>query len=299
MDNINLELYKVFYFVAIEKNLTKAAQKLFISQPAITQSIKKLEEQIGYNLFYRTKHGMNLTEAGTVLYEHLQIPMECILQTKLKMKNEVEEKNHIIRIGAGNTLFKNNVIEPLKRFKKKYPNVIIEILDGSTKELFQQIENDLLDILLINIPTMYDTTYSIQTIEEVQDAFIASKELKEYQDKEFTFQELNELPLVLQKSSSSSKRFLEKLCKKYNTELNPSYELLTYSLVLDFVKSGLAVGFINKNHVKKELEKKELYEIKTKFKIPTREIGIVINPKKENNPILKDFVHYLKKEKSL
>lgn len=297
MNNINLELYKVFYFVAIEKNLTKAAKKLFISQPAITQSIKKLEEQIGYTLFYRTKHGMSLTEAGTILYDHLKLPIECILESKQKIKEEIEEKNHIIRIGAGNTLFKNNVIEPLKKFKKKYPNVIIEVLDGSTKDLFQQIENNLLDILLINLPTMYDTIYPVQIIERVQDAFIASKDLKEYQDRCFSFPELNELPLVLQKSSSSSKRFLEKLCKKYNTELKPSYELLTYSLVLDFVKAGLAVGFINKSHIKKELEKKELYEIKTNFEIPSREIGLVINPKKQNNPILKDFIHYLKKEK--
>lgn len=297
MDNTNLELYKVFYFVSIEKNLTKAAQRLFISQPAITQSIKKLEEQMGYSLFYRTKHGMNLTEAGTILYNHLQIPMECILQAKQKLKDEIEEENCIIRIGAGNTLFKNNVIEPLKKFKKKYPNVIIEVLDGSTKELFQQIENNLLDILLINLPTMYNTNYPVQIIEKVQDAFIASKDLKEYQDKCFSFQELNELPLVLQKSSSSSKRFLEKLCKKYNTELKPSYELLTYSLVLDFVKAGLAVGFINKNHIKKEIEKRELYEIKTNFKIPPREIGLIINPKKNNNPTLQDFIHYLKKEK--
>lgn len=297
MNDINLELYKVFYFVAVEKNLTKAAQRLFISQPAITQSVKKLEEQLGYSLFYRTKHGMNLTEAGTILYNHLQIPMECILNTKKKLEEEIEEKNNIIRIGAGNTLFKNNVIEPLKRFKQKYPNVVIEVLDGSTKDLLEQIENDLLDILLVNMPMIYDTTYEVQTIEKVQDAFIASKELKKYQDKCFSFKELNELPLVLQKSSSNSKRFLERLCKKYNTELKPSYELLTYSLVLDFVKSGLAVGFINKNHIKKELEKKELYEIKTNFEIPPREIGLVINPRKEKNPILEDFILYLKKEK--
>lgn len=297
MNDINLELYKVFYFVAVEKNLTKAAQRLFISQPAITQSIKKLEEQIGYSLFYRTKHGMNLTEAGMILYNHLQIPMECILNTKKKLEEKIEEKNNIIRIGAGNTLFKNNVIEPLKKFKQKYPNVVIEVLDGSTKDLLEQIENDLLDILLVNMPMMYDTTYEVQTIEKVQDAFIASKELKKYQDKCFSFKELNELPLVLQKSSSNSKRFLEKLCKKYNTELKPSYELLTYSLVLDFVKSGLAVGFINKNHIKKELEKKELYEIKTNFEILPREIGLVINPRKEKNPILEDFILYLKKEK--
>ena len=242
---------------------------------------------------------MNLTEAGVILYQRLQIPMECILQAKQKMKEEIVEKNNTIRIGAGNTLFKNNVIEPLKSFKRKYPNVMIEVLDGSTTELFQKMENDLLDILLINMPIMYDTTQPIETIEKVQDAFIASKDLTEYKDRTFSFQELNELPLVLQKASSSSKRFLEKLCKKSNTELKPSYELLTYSLVLDFVKAGLAVGFINKNHIKQELEQKELYEIKTDFEIPSREIGLVINPRKENNPILKDFIHYLKKEKQI
>lgn len=295
MENISLELYKVFYFVVVEGSLTKAAQKLYISQPAITQSIKKLEEQIGYSLFYRTKHGMNLTEEGMILFNYLKIPMECIIQAKQKIKEEIEESNKIIRIGAGNTLVKNNIIGPLKKFKQKYPQVNIEILDGSNKELFDLIENDLLDILLINMPSANNSLYPIQAIEKVQDAFIASKELKEYQDKCFSLKELSELPLVLQKSSSSSKRFLEKLAKKYNVELSPSYELLTYSLVLDFVKAGLAIGFINKNHIKEELEKKELYELKINFEIPPREIGLVINPKKENNPILEDFIRYLKK----
>ncbi len=87
MENVNFELYKVFYYVAKHKNLTRAAEELFISQPAITQSIKKLEEQIGYTLFYRTKHGMNLTKEGEILLDYLKNSIECLQSGKAKSKN--------------------------------------------------------------------------------------------------------------------------------------------------------------------------------------------------------------------
>lgn len=297
MNNINFELYKVFYYVGLEKNLTRASQKLFISQPAITQSIKKLEEQIGYSLFYRTKHGMELTEEGNILFNYLKYPIECLLNGTVKLNEELDINKQTIRIGAGNTLVKNNVIEPLKIFKEKYPNITIEIIDGATKDLFESMKNNLLDIIIFNMPTPYDCPFPIEVIEKVQDAFIANKNFKEYKNKTFSLNDLNELPLVLQKASSNSKLFLEKICRKHNVELKPSYELLTYSLVLDFVKNGLAIGFINKNHIKKELQNGDLYELKVNFEIPQREIGIAINPKKQNNKILKEFIEYFKKEK--
>lgn len=296
MNNVNFELYKVFYYVGMEKNLTRASEKLFISQPAITQSIRKLEEQIGYQLFYRTKHGMELTEAGVILFDYLKYPIECLINGTTKLIEELEEKQQIIRIGSGNTLVKNNVIEPLKKFKKKYPNVTIEIMDGATKDLVEAMKNDLLDITIFNMPVIYEHPFQIEVIEKVQDAFIANKSFTEYKNKTFSLSELNEIPLVLQKASSNSKHFLEKICKKHNVELKPNYELLTYSLVLDFVKNGLAIGFINKNHIKKELQTEELYELNINFEIPPREIGIAINPKKKDNQILKEFVEYLKKE---
>ena len=296
MNNINFELYKYFYYVASEKNLTRASQRLFISQPAITQSIKKLEEKIGYSLFYRTKHGMELTEAGSILYDYLKYPIECVIKAQGKLDDELNKENKVIRIGAGNTLVKNNVINPLKEFKAKYPNVKVEIIDGATSDLLKLMENNLLDIVILNMP-VDNNTFNIEIIEKVQDAFIASSKFIEYKDRIFSFKDLNTLPLVLQKSSSNSKRFLEKLCKKYNVELNSDYELLTYSLVLDFVKSGLAIGFINKNHIKKELQNGELYELNINFEIPPREIGIAINPKIKNNIIIQEFIEYLKNEK--
>ena len=104
--NINFELYKVFYFVAKNKNLSKAANELFISQPAVTQSIKKLEEEMGYKLFYRTKSGMNLTKDGEILYEFLKKPIEALTSGKKHLKDEVSNNSMTIRIGSGTTLIK-------------------------------------------------------------------------------------------------------------------------------------------------------------------------------------------------
>ena len=106
MENINFELYKVFYYVVKNNNLSKAAKELFISQPAVTQSIKKLEEEIGYKLFYRTKSGMNLTKDGEILYNFLKKPIEALSDGKKYLLNINNSNSLTIKIGGSATLIK-------------------------------------------------------------------------------------------------------------------------------------------------------------------------------------------------
>ena len=121
MENINFELYKVFCCVSKYKNITKASHELFISQPAITQTIKKLEKQIGYTLFYRTKQGVELTDDGQFLYDYLKIHVDCLCITNEKISEIKNSINKTVRIGSGTTLIETTLIEPLKIFKNLYP----------------------------------------------------------------------------------------------------------------------------------------------------------------------------------
>ncbi|MCI9233353.1 MAG: LysR family transcriptional regulator [Bacilli bacterium] len=297
MENVNFELYKVFYYVAKHKNLTRAAEELFISQPAITQSIKKLEEQIGYTLFYRTKHGMNLTKEGEILLDYLKVPIECLQSGKRKIEELFEEKNIIIRFGGGTTVLQHNLLGPLQKFRSHHTQIQFLIKHDISKKLLEMLVNDQLDLVILTslVPTSEDILFI--PIEEMHDRFVASmQEFGDFKNKIFSMKELNTLPLILQESSSSTRAFLDGIASNERVILNATYELVSYGLVLEFVKAGLGVGFINTNRIDKEIKSKTLFELKTDFEIPSRHVYVAIHKKNANNKLLQEFIRYLKKE---
>lgn len=294
IENIDFELYKVFYYVAKNKNLSKAANDLFISQPAVSQSLKKLEEELGVKLFYRTKTGMNLTEDGEVLYDYLKKPIECLNNGKRHLINEKDNKEMTIRIGSGTTLIKYSLIPVLKIFKEEFPNVKFEIVQGITSTLMEMLDNDLLDMVLLSINPGNKDDKRVLVIEEAQDVFCYRSDAFNL-NKTFSMKELNDLPLLLQSDVSTSRKFLDDLASKNHVILKSKYDIASYALVLDFLKEGLGVGFVNYNHVKDDIGNGKLSILKTNFKIPTRKIGLCINKKIIDDPIIKKFTMYIKK----
>lgn len=294
MENINFELYKVFYYVAKNKNLSRAANDLFISQPAVSQSLKKLEEELGVKLFYRTKAGMNLTDDGEVLFNYLKKSIECLNNGKHHLIGEKDNKNITIRIGSGTTLIKYSLLPVLKIFKEEFPNVKFEIVQGITSNLLNMFDDNLLDMVIININPGTKNDKKIFVIEEVQDIFCYRKDSFNF-NKIFSMNELNDLPLLLQSKVSTSRKFLDDLASKEHVILKSKYDIASYGLVLDFLKEGLGVGFVNYNHVKDEINNGNLKILKTDFKVPTRKIGLCINKKIISNPIIQKFMQYIKK----
>ena len=174
MENINFELYKVFYYVAKTKNITKASEILLISQPAITQTIKKLENELNITLFYRTSRGMELTSAGEELFQNIKNSIECLNNCK-RLLDEFDSKEiKTIRIGGGTTLLKHNALEGFKVFKEKYPNIKIEINRGITSELLNKLHDNILELVLFNMPVQIDENLDYKIIETTQDVFVAN-----------------------------------------------------------------------------------------------------------------------------
>ncbi len=296
MENINYELYKVFYYVAKTKNITKASEILLISQPAITQTIKKLESELDATLFYRTSRGMELTNLGEELFQNIKNSIECLNNCK-RLLNEFDLKEiKTIRIGGGTTLLKHNALMGFKVFKEKYPNIKIEIIRGITSELLNKLHDNILDLVLFNMPVQMDENLDYRIIETTQDIFVANSNFYDnLKGKKISIKELTNLPLVLQSDVSSSRKFLNSICKKNKILLNNSYELESYDLVLAFVKAGLGIGFINKNHILKEIGTGELFELNIDYQIRTRQIGIAFNKKNANSKYIIEFINAINK----
>lgn len=295
--NIDFELYRIFYVVANNKNITKASEELNISQPAISKSIKNLEEQLGGQLFVRTKRGVVLTEEGEEFYKYIKQAIEFINNAENKFSDLINLETGCIKIGISKTLTKEFLLPYLKEFNRLYPKIDIQIKTNVASELIYKLKNGLIDIVILNLNNIqYGNDIEITKCKKTNDCFVVNKKYKELINKEIELKDLNNYPLVLQSKGSNTRDFLDDFTKKNNVILKPHIELSSYSLVLEFVKNGFGIGYVTKEYVKKELENKELYEIKIKEKIPSKYIAIALSKNHIPNFSTKKLIEIIKEK---
>ena len=173
--NVNMELYKIFYIVAKNGSISAAANILFISQPAITFQIKKLEEQLGVSLFTRTKHGVILTEEGKTLFNYVKTGMENIINGENAITNLKNLDSGTIRIGVSTTICRYILMPHLEKFHEKYPKIDIQINNNLSNNLLKELRNGNLDILIMFSPENDNKDLIIKPITDVQDIFVGNK----------------------------------------------------------------------------------------------------------------------------
>ena len=286
----------IFYVVANKKNITKAAEELFISQPAVSKAIKKLENNLGGKLFNRTKKGVVLTEEGKEFYNYIKIALEYINNAENKFNDLINLETGTIKIGVSATLTKYFLTPFLEKFHDLHPKINIQIDTNITKVLFDKLKNGLLDLVILNLPYKKENDIKIIKCKNIQDAFYANKNYENLKNKELSLNELNNYPLVLQAKSSNTRTFLDDFTKENNVTLNPNMELASYSLVTEFTKIGFGIGYLTKEYIQDELKNKELFEIKLKEKIPRRSIGIAYSNKNLPSFATKEMIRIITKK---
>lgn len=278
MDN-NYESYKVFYFVALHGSISKAAEQLLISQPAVSFQIKSLEEQLGVTLFVRTKKGVTLTEEGKIFFSHIKAGIESFINGEHALTNFKNLDYGSIRIGASTTVSKYVLMPYLEQFHEKYPNIDIQIINTLTETLLTDLRNGNLDLLILNLPMNEAKDLKVQKVMDVHDIFVGNKKYYDLTKGKLRLEELKQYPLLFQKSPSNTRNFLNQYLKKNHVSLTPKMEIVSYNLIMDFVKSGFGIGYATEEFIKEELKNKELYKIEVIPEIPKRLIGIVTRSK--------------------
>lgn len=296
--NINFELYRIFYVVANHSNITKASEELNISQPAISKSIKNLEDQLGGNLFIRTKRGVILTEEGKEFYNYIKQAIEYINNAEKKFTNLINLETGYIKIGINTTLTKEFLLPFLEEFHSLYSKIDIQIITGLTTELISKLKNGLIDIVILNINNKdYGNDIEIIKCQKINDCFVVNSKFKELINKEISLKDINNYPLILQKKGSNTRDFLDNIAKENYVILKPNIELASYSLVVEFSKIGLGIGYVTKKYIQKELKNKELYELNIKEKIPSRYIGIALSKNHLPSFSTKKLIEIIEKDK--
>ena len=296
--NIDFELYRIFYTVANHGNITKAALELNISQPAISKSIKNLEEQLGGTLFIRTKRGVILTNEGKEFYNYIKKAIEYITSAENKFTDLINLETGCIRIGISTTLTKEFLLPYLEKFHKLYPNIDIMISTDISSKLLTKLRNGLIDIVILNLNNKKDDDdIEIIKCKKINDCFIINKDYLNLNELNLSIKDLNNYPLILQAKESNTRKFIDNLAKKNNIILKPNMELASYTLVVAFTKIGFGIGYATKEFIKKELENKELFELKIKETIPPRYIGIALCKNNLPNFSTKKLIEIIKNKK--
>lgn len=296
--NIDFELYRIFYTVANNGNITKAAEELMISQPAISKSIKNLEEQLGGQLFVRTKRGVVLTDEGREFYNYIKQAIEFISSAENKFSELINLETGSVKIGISSTLTKNFLLPYLREFHRLHPKIDIQIDTAISAELLHKLKNGLIDIVIFHVRDVdYGKDIEITKCREIRDCFVVNDSYKDLLNREVSLTELNNYPLLLQDQHSNARRFLDEYTKKYGVSLKPNIELASYALVVEFAKIGLGIGYVTKDYITKEIENKELYPINIKEKIPARHIGIAISRTHLPNFSAKKLMEMILKDK--
>ena len=293
--NINLELYKVFYTVATHLNITNASKELSISQPAISKSIKTLEEQLGGQLFIRTKRGVILTEEGKELYLYIKEAINFINNAENKFKDLINLDTGTIRIGISQTLTKQFLLPHLKIFHETYPKIQVQINTSTTNNAILDLRKGDIDLIISNLPPKIDSDLEVIKVKEIQDCFIVNKDYIDLTKRKISLQELNNYPLILQPQNNNTRKFLDNYTTKNNVILNPTMTLGSYNLVVEFTKIGYGIGYATEEYLESDFNSKNLYKLDITPKIPTRSIGIIIS--KNNTPSFsaKKLIEIIKK----
>ena len=291
--NINMELYKIFYIVAKNGSISAAANILFISQPAITFQIKKLEEQLGVSLFTRTKHGVILTEEGKTLFNYVKNGIENIINGENAITNLKNLDSGTIRIGVSTTICRYILMPHLEKFHKKYPKIDIQINNNLSNNLLKELRNGNLDILIMFSPENDNKDLILKPIVDVQDIFVGNKKYYDLTKGKLSLKNLESYPLILPSSSSNSRIHLNKYLKENKCDINPKLEVVSYNLIIDLIKAGFGIGYATKEFISDELNNKSLYEIKIDNNISKRTIVIATINKKEPNYSSKKLIEMI------
>lgn len=288
----NLSQYKIFYEVAKTGNISRAAKELYISQPAISKSISKLEDSLGLTLFHRNSRGVQLTEEGKLLFDHTKDAFETLTRGEQELKRLKNFETGHIRIGVSNTLCRFILIPYLKGFIEQYPHINITLENQSSSHTLDMLEQQRIDIGLVAEPKL-QKHLMFYPVMDIHDIFVASPgylgnlRLREGNQADL-FQCGN---LMLLDHANMTRRYIDTYMEEHQIEPHHLLEVTTMDLLIEFAKIGLGIGCVIKEFVQKDLEHGTLQQLPLESPIHKRTVGFTY-PTNRSSKAMETFLTF-------
>lgn len=296
---INLELYKVFYTVARTGSLTKAAEELFISQPAVSQAIRQLEGQLGMTLFNRGHRGMELTaQGGELVIDDVEKALRLLSGVEDKVSKLRHSAQGTLRIGASETIFQYCIADRLIEYHKLYPDVKFELISDVSPKIVDYLKADRCDVGFLNLPLEADDGVVISdTVMLLNDVFIAGEPYKELKDQKLFVWELKKYPLLLMQPNTVFRTSFNHYTENLGIQLEPTIEVDSWGFMKKLVAEGMGIGCIPREYTQNKMANGQIFELDVEPLLPTRSVGIALPKNASVSYALRAFVNLFKRKK--
>lgn len=273
--DIKLEQYRVFCTAAESGSFSEAAKQLFITQSAVSQQIRALEDALGVTLFARSKKGAKLTTHGELLFGFAKRSLSELESAENLFSKMRSLEEGSLRIGAGDTLTRYFLLDHLERFHNRYPGVKIEIINRVTGETLSRLSSGKVDVAFINLPVDESQYHNVQ-IREIgclHDIFIAGNKFSYLKDRILSMADISALPLVMLEPKSNTRKTTDRFFESQGITLRPEFELGSHDLLFNFAQKNLGIACVTEEF-SQNLPEKDVFKLKTDFDMPERRIGI-------------------------
>ena len=258
---VNLELYRIFYVVAELGNITKASERLCISQPAVTKQIKNLESQLNMPLFIRTKKGVVLNECGKKIFLKVKQALILLDEATDTIKEFTDFSLGTIKIGISTTLMRNYLLKYVELFHNKYPNIVVDVYTDPTKDLIIKLKSGLIDFVVGKKPKKFDNDLEYYELGKTKYIFVANKKYFPLQETMLNPKELERYPILLQEYPSNSRDSVEKYFESNDIQIEPKMNIASSNLLVDFIIMGYGIGYVTELYVADEIKKGNLFQL--------------------------------------
>ena len=273
--NINMEYYRIFYYVAKYSSITGAANKLCISQPAVSQAVKQLEEAIGASLFVRNSKGVRLTVEGQTLYRYVSSGYEQIMLGENKVKEMLDLERGEVRIGASDMTLQFYLLPYLEQFHLMYPGIKVSVTNAPTPLTIEHMKAGRIDFGVVSKPFGKLDRINIIKGREIEDVFVAGEAFKMLKGKTLSYSDLARYPYICLEQNTSTRQYVDAFLRENGYDSNPEFELATSSMVVQFASRNMGIGSVVKDFAEEELQKGTLFLLRFDREIPHRDICVI------------------------
>lgn len=273
--DVSLDLYKIFCAVVRTGNMSAAARELFISQPAVSMSVRQLEERIGSPLLFRTTKGVRTTPEGNVLYGYLEQALSLIKTAEQKYMEMVNLETGEIKIGASDSVISNFLMPYLERYNGENANINIKVTNKTTYECLKLLKSGQVDICFINLPIADDHEYDVKECLKIHDCLIGGSKYAALAEKGIDLKDIGQYPLLMLEDLSNTRRYIDRYAMDNGVLLKPIIELGSSDLLLDFARINLGLSYVIREFTRGGIDGTTVFEIPVNPPIPERSVGMV------------------------
>jgi DNA-binding transcriptional LysR family regulator len=289
---MTLDAYRVFHEVARSGSVTRAAERLFLSQPAVSKAIRLLEERLGFTLFVRRAKGVELTAEGAALFRHVDTAMTSLQAGERLAERFRNLEEGIVRVGISHTLCRHWFLPYLRRFHDDHPQLRIQVLNRTSPETMDMLRAGTLDFGIVSRPENIGPL-QFEPLLQIEDIFVTNNRAQ-VPVQPVPLREIAEYPLMMLEPENTSRQQLERHFAAQGIPLKAEIEISSMDFLIEFAKIGLGIAAVVRSFVAEELARGELFEIPVEPPPGERWVGVLRNPEWPLSRVAEALIHAIR-----